>query len=318
MARSHRCRLPDPQPQTIMTVTGPIDGADLGVVLPHEHLYINLMAEYRGDGLINDATLLRDELVKFTQAGGRTIIDCTNEGLVRNPIGLRLLSEQTSVNIVMGCGYYRDPYLDKSWFDEHDVDAITDCIVADIETGAHGTDVRAGIIGEIGCDKSYVSATEERSFRAAARAHLRTGLTVTTHAARWPVGHQQLDILEREGVPPGRVIIGHCDTVPDMGYHLDIARRGAFVEFDTIRGLSDYETGERIRYIQALSHAGYLERILLSHDVCLMSLTAARGGCGFVHILQDFVPRLRATGFDENEISMMLIDNPRRALTGDA
>ena len=40
------------------------------------------------------------------------------------------------------------------------------------------------VIGEIGADHPYPSAREERSFRAAARAHRRTGATITTHAAR--------------------------------------------------------------------------------------------------------------------------------------
>src|SRR4029453_13908775 len=40
------------------------------------------------------------------------------------------------------------------------------------------------------------------SFRAAARTHLATGLTISTHAAWFPVGLRQLDILEGEGVLP--------------------------------------------------------------------------------------------------------------------
>src|SRR5206468_9738603 len=97
-----------------------------------------------------------------------------------------------------------------------------DMIVRDIEVGADGTDVRSGIIGEIACDR-VIAAAEERSFRAAARAHNRTGITISTHAARWPIGHAQLDIFEQEGVDLRRVIVGHSDTVHDGAYHLALA-----------------------------------------------------------------------------------------------
>ncbi len=110
----------------------------------------------------------------------------------------------------MGTGWYRDPFLDRQYFETHSTDEIAADIVRDIEVGVADTGVRAGVIGEIACDR-VITPAEERSFRAAARAHLRTGATISTHAARWPIGHAQLDILCQEGVDPGRVIIGHSE-----------------------------------------------------------------------------------------------------------
>lgn len=204
---------------TVMTVRGPVGAMDLGVVLPHEHVFIDLLAEYRGTGLLADETLAIEEVGRFREAGGATIVDCTSEGLGRRPEALRRVAEATGVSIVMGSGHYRRPYLDEARLDALSVDALADGIVRDIEVGVDDTGIRAGIIGEVGCDR-VLSAVEERALRAAARAHRRTGVAITTHAARWPVGDAQLDLLVEEGADPGRVIIGHCDMVPDPGYHL--------------------------------------------------------------------------------------------------
>src|SRR5262249_23483894 len=149
------------------------------------------------------------ELAALHAAGGRTVVDLTLDEIGRDPAALRRVSEATGMAIVMGCGHYRDPYLDRDWFDRMAVDDIAAELVREIEEGVRGTGVRAGMIGEIGADRAWISAAEERSFRAAARAHRRTGLTITTHAARWPVGLAQVALLTEEGVDPGRIIVGH-------------------------------------------------------------------------------------------------------------
>ncbi|MGI8533715.1 MAG: phosphotriesterase family protein, partial [Candidatus Limnocylindrales bacterium] len=285
------------------------------VVLPHEHVFIDLMREYRGDGLLHDEALAISEVARFAAAGGTTLVDVTSIGLGRQPVALRRVSLATGVRIVMGTGYYREPYLDRTEIDRLSVDELAAGIVHDLEVGVDGTDVRAGIIGEIACDR-WLTAAEERCFRAAARAHLRTGASITTHAARWPVGLAQLDVLAQEGVDPGRVMIGHCDLVPDAGYHLALARRGAWVQFDCIQGRHEYDTEMRIGHIRALVEAGFEDRILLSHDVCLRSDLAAMGGPGYSYVLSGFRQKLLERGFSAQLVQRIVVDNPRRALTG--
>lgn len=299
-----------------MTVRGPVPATELGVTLPHEHVLIDLVREYRADGLLNDEGLAIRELKGFRDAGGSTLVDCTSEGLSRDPEALRRIATDTGVHIVMGSGFYRRPYLDEALIDGSSVDELTERIVGDIEEGVAGTGVRAGVIGEIGCDR-YLSAVEERALRAAARAQRRTGLAVTTHAARWPVGGRQLDLLEEEGVDPGRVIIGHCDMVPDPAYHLALARRGAFVQFDTVQGGADYDTAQRIRFIRNLLEAGFEDHVLLSQDVCRRTDLATFGGPGYTYVLTTFRRRLEEEGIPPRTIERFLVDNPRRALSGE-
>ncbi len=297
----------------VMTVTGPVAGADLGVTLPHEHVFLDLTREYRGNGLLNDPALAESELRRYVDAGGGTLVDVTTGGLDGDPAGLRRMAEATGLHIVRGAGFYRRAYFPPE-LDELSTDAVADLIVRDIEEGTDG--VRAGIIGEIGCDR-VITALEERSFRAAARAHRRTGLTITTHAARWAVGTAQLDLLAEEGVDPARVVIGHCDMVPDHDYHLTLARRGAWVQFDTVQGVHEWDTLQRLGWLRSLADAGFLGRVLLSQDVCLRSDYAAMGGPGYAYVVTTFADRLREAGFDDADITTLTVDNPRRMLTGE-
>jgi predicted metal-dependent phosphotriesterase family hydrolase len=300
----------------VVTVLGPVNAAELGITMCHEHLFIDLWTEFQRDGVLNDPEVAAQELTKYATLGGRTIVDVTSRDIGRNPAGLASLARLTGVNVIMGTGHYRHPYLDEPWFDRHDATQIAEQLAREAEDGVDDTGIRPGIIGEIGCERGWIGAAEERSFRAAARAQRLTGLTVTTHAAGWPVGNLQLDILESEGCNPNRVIVGHCDTVPDTNYHHSLAARGAFVEFDTVRENNEHELAQRVHYVTTLASRGHLDKILLSQDICLRQHLESRGGGGYSFILSRFLPRLRSAGMTEAEVDQILVANPRRALTG--
>jgi predicted metal-dependent phosphotriesterase family hydrolase len=327
----------------VETVSGPVNGSQLGVTLPHEHVFINSMLEERATGLLNDFDLMKQEVSRFVTAGGRTLVDVTTAELTSgaspdptgrysgvrstgnaeygtreiNNIGvLARLAAETDLHIVLGTGHYRDPFLDPNWFDRTGVHGITAQIVADLTIGIGDSGVKAGIIGEIGADKWYLSAAEERSFRAAGRAQQATGVAVTTHAARWPIGIDQLDVLVAEGADPRRVIIGHCDTVNIPEYHEEIARRGAFVQFDTIRGITQHDTDRRVSLVLNLARKKLLSQLLLSQDICSRSHLHISGGGGYDFLPTHFVEELRRAGLSDDDVQVMLVDNPRRALCG--
>lgn len=327
----------------VMTVTGPMSTDSCGRTLPHEHLFINEMREMRAVGLVNDQQMLTEELAAFVAAGGKTIVELTTTeltaGAAPDPSGYLggvadsglpvhgsrtvnhvhatvQLAQLTGVNIVLGTGHYRDPYLDDEWLGHHSTEEVARRMCEDALVGFPGTRVRAGIIGEIGADKWYISPLEERAFRAAALAHCGTGLTITTHASRWPVGLPQLDLLTAAGVDPRRVIVGHCDTVNIPEYHLQLARRGAYVQFDTIRGRSAYDVRIRADFVMNLRAEGYLDRVLLSHDICEKDHMMSYGGCGYGYIFEHFCDILRQRGLaEEEEVERLITINPQQALS---
>lgn len=307
-----------------MTVRGAVPADTLGITHPHEHILLNLEwidARFSLDGILNDADLAVEELRAFTEAGGRTLVDLSNRGMRPDPCAIRTVAEQTGINIVLGCGWYRQPYYPaEDLIDRTSTERLAERLLSDIEQGLYGTDVRPGIIGEIGSHKDFVTAQEERVFRAAGRAAVRTGLAVSTHSAGSPVGLEHLRILRDEGVDPERVVIGHADSYPFIEYHLALLRQGAYVQFDNIGyrlpGVAALES-RLIPITVALIRQGWAHRLLLSQDVCHRSHLKAYGGNGYDYLLTTFVPRLRAAGVDEEAIHLMLVSNPRRVLAGE-
>ncbi len=307
----------------VQTVLGPIDPADLGWVLPHEHTAIALWhIPNRWDywELRRDEPLICEELGGFRTAGGGAIVDLTLEGVGRDPEWLARVSRATDLHVVMGSGWYRDAYYPaETLVDRRSVAALADLIVRDATSGVGETGIRAGIIGEIGTDKPWLSAREERVHRAAARAARATGLAITTHAVQSTVGLDQLDVFEAEGADLSRVVIGHADSYPSLDYHLAIVERGATVEFDFLgmafTPLERHGEGRIVDSIRELLGRGHVERILLSQDVCHDSQLRRYGGNGYTYLADAFLPRLREAGVSDAEIRTITVDNPRRLLT---
>jgi predicted metal-dependent phosphotriesterase family hydrolase len=307
----------------VQTVRGPIDPADLGVTLPHEHTAISLWhIANRWDywELRRDEPIITDELGRFAAAGGSAVVDLTLPGVGRDPAWLVGLAEATGLHVVMGTGWYREAYYPaEALIDRRSVDDLADEMVREATDGVAGSGVRAGIIGEIGTDKPWLSAQEERVHRAAARASRRTGLAITTHAVQSRVGLDQLTVFESEGADLTRVVIGHADSYPDAAYHRAIVERGASVEFDFLgmafTPLERHGEGRIVESICDLLAAGHVERILLSQDVCHDSQLSRYGGNGYTYLAESFLPRLREAGVSDDDIRTITVDNPRRLLT---
>ena len=306
-----------------MTVAGPVDPTTLGITLPHEHTAISLWhIPGRWDywELTRDEPLIVEELGLFRAAGGGTLVDLTLPGVGRDPARLAGVSRATGLHVVMGCGWYRGAYYPlEARIDARSVDDLADELVREATDGVGESGIRPGIIGEIGTDKPWVSALEERVHRAAARASRRTGLAITTHAVMSDVGLAQLRIFEEEGADPARVVIGHADSYPSLDYFLAIVGRGANVEFDFL-GMSftpqeRHGEGRIVELLCELLGRGHGERVLLSQDVCHNSQLKRYGGNGYVHLAESFLPRLRAAGASDAEIETLTVANPRRLLT---
>lgn len=300
----------------VMTVRGPVPPLELGHTQTHEHVLIDLgRTSYRWDydGLINDPVLAGQELAAYRAGGGGTICDLTTPDLGRDPLGLRSASIASGVNVVMGTGWYRWPYY-PAMIDRTTSTELADLLIHEIENGVDDTGIRPGVIGEIGSDKPWVSALEERVFRAAARAQARTGLPLMTHTPPG-AGLTQLEILIDAGADATRIAIGHSDGLLDLAYHTAVRRHGAFLSFDLV-GLPLYPDERRASHVVELVRSGHLEWILLSTDLSYRSRLMAWGGPGYRFLRDSFLPRLRALGLNDDELHVLTVDNPRRFLAG--
>ena len=312
-------------PGEIQTVRGAISPADLGFTLPHEHTKVSLWhIQGRWDywELIGDEPRILEELGAYAAAGGRALVDLTLDGIGRDLPRLARISEATGLHIIGGGGWYRTAYYPpEARIDTRTTDDLADEIVREFTDGVPGPNgpVRPGIIGEIGTDKPWVTAQEERVFRAAARAAKHTGAAVTTHAVQSDVGLAQLTILEDEGLDPARIVIGHCDSYPRIEHWREIVRRGATVEADFL-GMS-FTPLERagepkvIELLKQLIDEGFASQIMLSQDVCHDSQLLSYGGNGYTYLQKTFLPRLLTAGVDQKTIDQITIKNPARVLT---
>lgn len=306
----------------VMTVSGPIPPERLGFTLPHEHTGIALWhVKDRWDywELTPDELLIADELRDFRRRGGSSLVDLTLPGVGRDPERLRRLASSTGLNVVMGCGWYREAYYPPdARIDRRSVDELADELVREFEEGVAATGVRPGIIGEIGTDKPWLTAQEERVHRAAARAARRTGMAVTTHSVLSPVGLAQLQVLVEEGLDPARVVIGHADSYPNLEHWVAILEAGANLQLDFLGqrfGTEEAAEPRLIEMLVELLERGYADQLLLSQDVCHNAQLKANGGFGYTYLQQHFLPRLRTAAVGEGEIARMTVENPRRVLT---
>ena len=280
--------------------------------------------------ILSDEAVAVAEVMEFRDRGGGTIVDVTSIGLKRDPKALLRVSETTGLHIVMVTGYYQRVYHPVD-MDHRSVEDLMEVIVSDVTTGVGGTDIRSGIIGEIGVNGGPITANEEKSIRAAGKASLITGAPISLH--RGGVGserHRTLDILEEEGVDLGRVILGHSDEIADdLGLMLELLERGTYVQLDLIgrvevvmkidrlgpgEGIGPSVTARDAEAVPLLIEAGYEDKVLLSHDVCWKTHLKKYGGFGYSYILEHFIPHLRNKGVAESSIEKMMVTNPARIL----
>lgn len=338
----------------VMTVLGPIAVEAMGITLMHEHILLDAsnwwrrpccasdihLAEkpvditvlgelrmnpflVRDNCFLLDTELAIEELTRFSELGGRTVVDPTNFGIGRDPAALQRISRRTGLNIVMGSGYYLEPS-HPAEVRELSVEEIADRIVEDVGGGETMPDICAGIIGEIGISKNFTPA-EEKSLRAASQASRRTGVPLSIHLPGWErLAHRVLDVIEEEGGDLGHTVLCHMNpSHSDPVYQKALADRGAFLEYDMV-GMDYYYADQRAqspsddenaRAIAMLIDDGYVDRILLSQDVFLKMMLTRYGGFGYGYILKHFVPRLIRHGVDRKTIDRIMIGNPRRVFS---
>lgn len=302
---------------TVMSVTGPVSGDKLGYTLIHEHLFLDLSRDYWDNNrLLRDPELTQQELERYKRAGGVSLVDQTNRGLGRDPLAVKDMAERTGLNIILGSGWYREPFYEP-YLHQWRTDQVAEQIIRDLTEGIDDTGVRAGIIGEIGAHSTFVAAVEERVLRAAARAQKKTGVLLTLHATRSPVGLEQLDILTEEGVDLRRVVVGHAQSYPHHSYHAEVVRRGASLSFDRMGVPIEFERQRNIRLIRQLIEGGHVKQVMLSQDVCLRSDLVAYGGLGYAFVPGELSRIMREAGVTDEQLHQMMVGNPRRALTGE-
>jgi phosphotriesterase-related protein len=338
----------------VQTVLGPLEPSALGVVLPHEHVFFDLRARFSAptghncgtghepvslanvgrlryaqrtnvDNLhLDDVETAIAEFEIFKGEGGGTIVDLSPASNGRSVQKLRKVSEATGVHVVAGTGYYVDEFLTDE-VNTARVDALTEVLVRELSEGIDGTDVRAGIIGEVGC--SWPLTDRERaSLTASAIAQQQTGAAISIHPGRAAAAPAQIVAeLRSAGADLSRVVMGHLDrTFGSVAEVLALAESGVYLEFDLFGQESSHiKYGEielpsdmaRLRMIAEVVRRGHGGKVLVSHDIALKHHLESYGGHGYAHLQRRVVPRMPEVGLNQDEIDLIVRDNPARLLT---
>jgi len=305
-------------PQLITTL-GPRAEADLGTILPHEHVFVDLRTwdqpGYAQADAADVVALMAPEIARIQALGVTALVECSTLGVGRRADLDRAVSEATGLPIVVPTGIYREPWI-PPWAHDAGEDKLFDWMVSELEGEIETSGVRAGWV-KLSAGDDGITETERKILRAAAQAAARVNAVIGSHTIRASVVREQLDIIEAEGYSAERFIWIHTQAEPDVAFHLEIARRGAWIEYDGIGGWGDDDT-----YLTNIHHvldAGLGDHLLLSHDRGWYDPALPGGGTPkpYTYLHETFLPKLAASGVDDATIRQLTQTNPFRAFARD-
>jgi len=79
---------------------------------------------------------------------------------------------------------------------------------------------------------------------------------------------------------------------------------------------NEYDRLKTFRMVRDILEAGFIRNLVLSHDVCYRSDLATYGGAGYTFLSTELRQYFDELGLSEDDFQQIMVDNPRRALTG--
>jgi phosphotriesterase-related protein len=299
----------------LVTTLGPKNARELGMILPHEHVFVDLRTwDQPGYGQAEAAdviALMAPEIAKAQAVGVTAIVECSTGGVGRRADIDKSVSEATGFPLVVPTGIYREPWV-PDWAHDAEEDELRDWMMGELQGEIEESGVQAGWI-KLSAGDDGLTQAEAKILRAAAVAGVATNAIIGSHTIRGRVVKDQLEIIERVGYTPERFIWIHAQNEPDFDLHLEIARRGTWIEYDGI-GNPD-EDALYVERIQRMLDAGFGGQVMISQDRGWYDPAQPGGGAPqpYTYISDHFLPKLRAAGLDEATIKQLTHTNPFRA-----
>jgi phosphotriesterase-related protein len=344
---------------SILTVNGPIDPASLGVTAGHEHIFCDFSRDYveppgrmkqifkeQGISLESGVTLknygwlmreplwsidnqiladyedARDELAILKRAGVKSVIDPSNIGVGRNPAALRRLSDELDMHFIAATGYYRNKFHPPE-VEGMTVEDLEERMFTEITHGIDGTDICAGLMGELGTTGDTIFPRERRVLEAAGRVNHRTNAPIMVHTeGRREIVMEAIRILVENGANVEKIHICHVNGSP---YWDDVLKTGASIGMDCFGSTFNVDSElviletdlKRIRDLKRALDAGYAKKIIIGNDVCMKMRLHQYGGWGYDHILTNLLPYMLKEGITEDQVHTLLVESPKYLLDMD-
>jgi phosphotriesterase-related protein len=300
----------------LITTLGPKRADELGLILPHEHIFVDLRtwdqpgyAQAESEDVIR---LMKPEIEAARAVGVTAIIECSPVGVGRRADIDRAVSEATHMPVLVPTGIYREPWI-PDWARKATEDELYGWMLGELQDEIEESGVQAAWI-KLSAGDDGITPTEAKLLRAAARAGAQTNAVIGSHTIRGWVAQDQLDIIEAAGYTPERFIWIHTQAEPDFELHLAMARRGAWIEYDAI-GSEQFDDAFFVEMIQRVLEAGLGDHLLLSHDRGWYDPAQPGGGAPkpYTHLSVSLLPKLGSAGVDEATIQQLTHANPFRA-----
>jgi predicted metal-dependent phosphotriesterase family hydrolase len=313
---------------TVETTLGPLPVDTLGWINAHDHVIMDggYTVVKTPDFKLDSVEKSVEEMGYWLAAGGGAVVDAQPFGCGRNVRKLIAVSQQTKLPIIVPTGFQSKAfYLPDHWQYKYDVDVMAELIYQEVVEGVdlngyespivERSPVKAGFM-KVASDYQVVSEHTRRHIQVAGQVHKQTGVPILVHTGSGTAADIVLDLLEAEGIAPSNVMLCHMDRNPDFYVHRKLAERGAYVQYDTPSRIKYQPEHLVVELMRDMFEAGLGERVLLGGDMARRSYWKAYGGGpGFDYLLTSFTPRLRDTGFTDDELETIWHHNPARWLT---
>lgn len=297
----------------LITTLGPLNADALGMILPHEHIFVDLGpiedASYRGARAGDVVTVMAPYLRRARNSGVTALVECTPVGVGRRVDIVAAVSAAAHFPVVVATGIYREPWI-PAWAHAANEDELYEWMLGELTDQIEQSGVQAAWI-KLSAGDDGITDCEAKLLRAACEAGKATNAVIGSHTIRGRVVADQLDIIEQAGYTPERFIWIHTQAEPDVALHLEMARRGCWLEYDAI-GSTAFSDEHFIDLIQRVLDAGYGDRLLLSHDRGWYDPSKPGGGqqLPFTYLSDHFLPKLLAAGIDDATIRKLTHTNP--------
>ena len=300
----------------LITTLGPKRAGELGLILPHEHVFVDLRTwdqpGYAQAETADVVALMAPEIARAQVAGMTALVECSTVGVGRRPDILKAVSEATGLPLVVPTGVYREPWI-PDWIQAATEAELRDWMTDELLHEIRPDGVKAAWI-KLSAGDDGLTECETKVLRAAAGAGANTNAVIGSHTIRGRVVRDQLKIIEEAGYSPERFIWIHTQAEADFGLHLEMAQRGAWIEYDAI-GSDHLSDDYFLEHIQRVLEADLGDHLLLSHDRGWYDPALPGGGTPkpFTYLSETFLPKLRQSGVDELTIQQLTQSNPFRA-----
>jgi phosphotriesterase-related protein len=310
----------------VMTVRGPISADEMGRTLIHEHVMVDWIGADSTGYHRWDKSEVVARALPFLEAakenGVSTFLDCTPAYLGRDPWVLQELSKATGIHILTNTGYYGAG--DNKFIPKHalegSADSLADLWIREFTEGIDGSQIKPGFIKISVAPEHQLSALHKKLVEAAALTHLATGLTIVSHTGPDAPAMAQIELLNEMGVSPTAFVWTHAQMGTLEGY-LQAASRGAWISLDNVKdeaATNEGQPGKIAWYVATLSKlkaGGVLNHVLISHDSGWYNVGSDNGGeyDAYTDIFTKLIPELLSNGFTQDDINLLLKDNPKNA-----